>query len=126
MQQPNANMQMPMPQTTMQQTPQPVGLNGKIVDSIDIVRATEVPVGGYGIFPKADLSEIFIKSWNNNGTTSILTYQPVIQATTDSVPDNADTISQILQKINLLENKLDSIIETKADAAKKEGTINGF
>ena len=55
--------QQPPPQT------QPISLqtnlNGKIVDSEDVVRATEVPIGGYGIFPKADLSEIYIKSWNN-------------------------------------------------------------
>jgi hypothetical protein len=62
----------------MQPIPQQqnVGINGKIVDSEDIVKATEVPIGGYGVFPKADLSEIYIKTWNNNGTTSILTYKP--------------------------------------------------
>jgi hypothetical protein len=62
----------------MQPIPQQqnVGINGKIVDSEDIVKATEVPIGGYGVFPKADLSEIYIKTWNNNGTTSILIYKP--------------------------------------------------
>jgi len=40
------------------------GLNGKLVDSEDMARVTEVPIGGYGIFPKADLSEVYIKSWN--------------------------------------------------------------
>lgn len=34
-----------------------------MVDSLDVAKATEVPIGGYGIFPKADLSEIYIKSW---------------------------------------------------------------
>ena len=48
------------------QQQQPSFLQGKIVDSIDVVKATDVPVGGYSIFPKADFSEMYIKSWNNN------------------------------------------------------------
>lgn len=64
----NQNMQ---PQQTQTQT-----LNGKIVDSKDIVKVTDVPIGSYGIFPKADLSEIYIKSWNNNGTTTPSTSYP--------------------------------------------------
>ena len=55
------------------------GLQGKVVDSEDVVRATEVPFGGYGVFPKADLSEIFIKNWNSNGTTQIISYRPVVR-----------------------------------------------
>lgn len=48
-----------MPQyPRMSQQSQSVGLNGKFVDNYDIVKVTEVPMGGYGIFPKADLSEI--------------------------------------------------------------------
>ena len=39
--QPNQNMQ-------NIQTPQ-TALNGKVVDSEDVVKATEVPIGGYGI-----------------------------------------------------------------------------
>ena len=37
-------------------------LSGKVVDGGEVVKATEVPFGGYGIFPKADLTEIYIKS----------------------------------------------------------------
>ena len=47
----------------------PNTLNGKIVESKDIVSVTEIPLGGYGLFPKADLSEIYVKVWNNSGTT---------------------------------------------------------
>lgn len=67
----NGNIQMPPSQYYFNQQPQQVmnnpsanGLNGKLVDSEDMARVTEVPIGGYGIFPKADLSEVYIKSWN--------------------------------------------------------------
>lgn len=89
--------------------PQPSILQGKIVDSIDVVRATDVPVGGYSIFPKADFSEMYVKTWNNNGTTSILTFQPVEQKE-DKQNNNFDLL---LEKINKLEEKIDAAFNTK-------------
>ena len=105
------------------QTQQPQSLNGKIVDSEDVVKATEVPIGGYGIFPKADLSEIYIKSWNNNGTTSIITFKPIIQEVKEpqTVEDNS---LKIIERLNALDAKIDSLmmnnIAATAQVAKKE------
>ena len=50
------------PQMQQPMTSQQFPVLGKIVDSLDVVKATEVPIGGYGIFPKADLSEIYVKT----------------------------------------------------------------
>ena len=125
----------PMPQMSQvtQQIPQNVlnTLNGKIVDSEDIVKATEVPIGSYGVFPKADLSEIYIKTWNNNGTTRIIKYQPIMPAQQEenNAPEikNDDTIDKILEKIEQLENKLDDIISGNNKAAtKKEVNISAY
>ena len=105
------------------QTQQPQSLNGKIVDSEDVVKATEVPIGGYGIFPKADLSEIYIKSWNNNGTTSIITFKPIIQEVKEPqiVEDNS---LKIIERLNALDAKIDSLmmnnVAATAQVAKKE------
>lgn len=105
------------------QTQQPQSLNGKIVDSEDVVKATEVPIGGYGIFPKADLSEIYIKSWNNNGTTSIITFKPIIQEVKEpqTVEDNS---LKIIERLNALDAKIDSLmmnnVAATAQVAKKE------
>lgn len=105
------------------QTQQPQSLNGKIVDSEDVVKATEVPIGGYGIFPKADLSEIYIKSWNNNGTTSIITFKPIIQEVKEPqiVEDNS---LKIIERLNALDVKIDSLmmnnVAATAQVAKKE------
>lgn len=87
-------------------------LNGKIVDSEDVVKATEVPIGGYGIFPKADLSEIYIKSWNNNGTTNITTFKPQPKQESNLVDEN-NVIKEIFERINRLELKLDAIFQAK-------------
>lgn len=85
-------------------------LNGKIVDSADVVKATEVPIGGYGIFPKADLSEIYIKSWNNNGTTSILTFKPIVSAEEQIAIEDISNLDRVIEKIESLETKIDSLI----------------
>ena len=125
-----ANQYVPQPQPQQfisqpmaPQTQQPQSLNGKIVDSEDVVKATEVPIGGYGIFPKADLSEIYIKSWNNNGTTSIITFKPIIQEVKESqtVEDNS---LKIIERLNVLDAKIDSLmmnnVAATAQVAKKE------
>lgn len=49
---------------------QPTCINGKIVDSEDILKVTEIPMGGFGVFPKADFNEIYLKYWKDNGTTN--------------------------------------------------------
>lgn len=126
----NQYQQQQMPYQAQAQTPQPQGLNGKIVDSKDVVRATEVPIGGYGIFPKADLSEIYIKSWNNNGTTSVITYKPESPqpvATTDPITELKEQIIVINSKLDSIlaaapvkEVKPEPIIQTSAPAPKKE------
>lgn len=98
-------------QSYPQGTAAPQILNGKIVDSEDVVKATEVPIGGYGIFPKADLSEIYVKSWNNNGTTSLITFQPIVQ----KQASNTDSLSPVLNRLSELENKIDMILNLKSN-----------
>ena len=86
-------------------------MNGKIVDSEDVIKATEVPIGGYGIFPKADLSEIYVKTWNNNGTTSVITFQPIATPQKTEINNiNNSVLSQLFQKIEIVENKIDAVL----------------
>lgn len=94
-------------------------LNGKIVDSEDVVKATEVPIGSYGVFPKADLSEIYVKSWNNNGTTNLMTFKPVIpqNQTPQESQLNTAIVNEILNKIQSLENKVDEMLKTAVQAS---------
>ena len=93
-------------------------LQGKIVDSLDMVKANEVPFGGFGIFPKGDLSEIYIKSWNSNGTTQINTYKPVPKEESVETKENNST-SELLEKINNLNEKLDLLISGKQNTPQK-------
>mgnify|MGYP003326092853 CR=1 FL=1 len=93
----------------------------KLIGEGEVVKVTEVPIGGYGGFPKADLSEIYIKNWNSNGTTSILTFRPYVPP--EPEPDtSAQTTQQILDRLSTLESKLDDILASaSANTAPKKG-----
>lgn len=97
------------------------GLQGKVVDSEDMVKATDVPVGGYGVFPKADLSEVYIKTWNSNGTTSILIFKPVINSETPK--EEEKTNNMLFSKIEELEAKINSFLEQKTTTSTSGGTV---
>lgn len=84
-------------------------LNGRIVENQEVVKTIEVPIGGYGIFPKADLSEIYIKTWNNNGTTNIITFKPTQPVT----PQEVNPTNTILEQLQLVNSKLDGLMEKK-------------
>lgn len=89
----------------MPQSPMVSNLQGKVVDGIEIVKATDVPFGSFSVFPKGDFGEIYLKTWNNNGTTQIITYKPVVEEETKKEEPNL-----ILKKINNIENQLTDLI----------------
>lgn len=86
------------------------GINGKFVESKDIVGITEIPGGGYGVFPRADLQEIYIKTWNKNGLTDITTYVPKVEERSQLEPTNIQVYGALEEHIKRLESKLDSIV----------------
>lgn len=83
----NNNMQQQIPryqQETLQYTqPQPVykpviSLQGKTVDSIDVVKATDIPLdGSVSYFPIVDGSAIVTKQLQQDGTSKVIIYKPV-------------------------------------------------
>lgn len=91
------------------QLSQPTCINGKIVDSEDILKVTEIPMGGFGVFPKADFNEIYLKYWKDNGTTEIVTFKPVRPK--PIMIEQDDPIKQILEKVDQLDKKFNSLYE---------------
>ena len=82
MQQPIATPQY-QPQTTdymgqMQNTYQkPIGLQGKTVDNIEVVKATDIPLdGSVSYFPLVDGSSIITKQLQADGTSRMIVYKP--------------------------------------------------
>lgn len=101
---------------------------GKIVESMDIVKVTDIPMdGNMYYFPKADGTEIYAKQFGIDGKTRILTFKPFL----DDEPNNSTTNEErlkfddfnnvlmgIQEDIRTLNEKIDKI--SKPTRAKKE------
>lgn len=117
----------PMQQQMQQMQTQQSGLNGKIVEGIDNVKLTDVPMDGNSFyFPKADGSEIYTKRWLANGSTEIATFRKVTdelskqkeQFNFDQMEDN------IMDKLNSIDERISKIeknFSVKPAAKLKEG-----
>lgn len=135
LQQYQQNLQQPIQQQAMSSTGQQMNIIGKIVDSIDVVKATDVPMdGNMYYFPKADGTEIFGKQWLSSGQTRILTFKPVFDDDTNNVSNTeekfkiglSDEATEVFMKrFDELEKRLDdfmakSTTKTTTSRAKKE------
>ena len=97
---------------------------GKNVDSQEVARVSDIPFGGYGVFPKADLSEVFVKVWNNNGTTSLLCFKPMVEGNIVQEQDKEErryhegssqnNYDKMQEKIEMLERKIDELQKTQS------------
>ena len=120
-------IQQPMSPAQMSGTSQFTPL-GKIVESVDMVKATDIPMdGNMYYFPKADGTEIYSKAWMPNGQTRILTFKPVLDNDPNTLSQNEEKLNfevlgQVLEgiqsDIKTLTEKLDKI--SKPTRVKKE------
>ena len=124
------SLQQPMFPTQMSGTNQMSAL-GKMVDSIDVVKATDIPMDGNAYyFPKADGTEVYCKQWLQNGTTRILTFKPVLDADTNNVSNvdeklkiaiSDETTEVFMKRFDELEKRIDDLMPKKTvSRAKKE------
>lgn len=99
-------------QPMVQQYVQPMnGLLGKVVDSLEVVKATDVPMdGNCYYFPKADGTEIYAKRWLSNGTTEVVTYKPSIETVPAQESIEQKTLhGDILEKLDGIEERIGKI-----------------
>ena len=113
MQQPIATPQYP-PQATdymsqMQNAYQkPLGLQGKTVDNIEVVKATDIPLdGSVSYFPLVDGSSIITKQLQADGTSRMIVYKPVEaqQPKQVEVQETYITEKELDEKLSKLDNK---------------------
>lgn len=108
--------QQPQYQIAQQQSS---ALNGKVVDSLEVCRVQEIPFGSFGVYPKGDLSEIYIKSWNGDGTTKVVIYKPeIIQE-----PEKPDVYMMALNEIKKSIENLEEKIKPATSVRKKKEEV---
>lgn len=95
-------------QGTYQQ--QPVGINGRMVQSVENINANEVPMdGSMAFFPKQDMSEIYVKAWDANGLIKTIVYKPQIEEKTQQTVNSAIDTEKL--KIDLSENVTEAFMQ---------------
>ena len=91
----------------------PAGLQGKSVDSIEVVKATDIPLdGSVSYFPIADGSAIVTKQLQADGTSKTVIYKPVEEKAATAGPKyiTATEFDEAMKKMN--DNTLKEDIKT--------------
>ena len=100
---PYFNYIQPQPQP-LQQFKQSIGLQGKSVDSLDVVKAIDIPLDGtISYFPIIDGSAIVSKQLQQDGTSKTIIYKPVENE--NIVQPKYITEEQLNQAIKNIDNK---------------------
>lgn len=119
------NLQQPLVPTSMSganqqaMSQQIAGINGRIVQAVETINPNEVPMdGSVAFFPKQDLTEIYAKSWNADGTIRTLTFKPVLNDKTDILSGDTEKLEfdlsekateGIMAKLNELSEKIEQL-----------------
>lgn len=107
----------------------PVGINGKMVDKLENITANDVPMdGSFAVFPKRDMSEIYIKYWTGDGKIATIAFKPNV----DSAPgnlvgnENKSEIGALLAalegvsgRVDVLADKMEEILKQKSSSRTK-------
>lgn len=142
-QQPRYDLQQNQPLFNQQQNIQPqqqAGLNGKVVQAVEQITANDVPMNGsIAVFPKQDMSEIYTKSWNADGTIRTIVYKPYTASQPDVANSSADmskmkmglsdeATEAFMARFDSLEKKFDELMPKiapkRSGGLKKEANEN--
>lgn len=113
-----------IPQRPMQQPIQQVipvqqnNLNGKQVESIDVVKAMDIPLdGSISYFPLADGSSIITKQLGLDGVSKTIIYKPINEEKAEIKYATQKDIDEAINKIDLsdLEDIKDDIKDLKQE-----------
>ncbi len=108
------SMQIPQGQIVEQPYQKPSLLQGKQVDSIDVVKATDVPFdGSISYFPLTDNSAIVTKQLQMDGTSKIVVFKPSVEQqkepvqylTIDDLEDIKEDVQDIRRELKELKKK---------------------
>ena len=86
----------------------PITLQGKSVDNIEVVKATDIPLdGSVSYFPLVDGSAIVTKQLQADGTSRMIVYKPVEtqQPKQVEVQETYITEKELDEKLSKLDNK---------------------
>lgn len=127
LQQYQQNIQMQQPQFPGQPAQAP-GIIGRIVNDFSEITANDVPMNGNAaFFPKADGSELQVRSWTSSGTIQTVVYKPVFEqngadsTNTPQMDFNAlnEDVRALREEISARFDRLEQSIKPSSGRGKK-------
>lgn len=123
----------------MQQSLQPqqqiFGLNGKVVDTIESIMANDVPMDGtFAVFPKRDMSEVYIKYWTGDGKIATCVFKPVEEGKAESLVQATESLKvdlsneateMILKRFDEIESRFDKLEKAIKPSANRKKEVGG-
>lgn len=107
-------------QFSQPQYKQPIGLQGKSVDSVDVVKAMDIPLdGSISYFPITDGSAIITKQLQQDGTSKTIIYKPIqeeeVKNETKYITE--EQLNNAIKKIDLsdIEDLKEELVEIKRE-----------
>lgn len=110
------NQQIPTP-------PRPSYVPGRIVNSPDDIRASEIPMDGtVAVFPSSDYSYVVLKAWNSNGSIQTEFYQHVNPNEQPKEDTKFEEFKMALnERLERIEKMLTSV---QSPTVSKEASVN--
>lgn len=100
------------PMTTIPPMNTQVGLQGKVVESIDVVKAMDIPLdGSASYFVISDGSAIVSKQLQNDGTSKMVVYKPSQEEKKETI--EFATLDELQDVLNDLQDLKDEMKEIK-------------
>lgn len=120
-----SNVQQPVVQPMVQE------ISGRFVPSAENIVPNEIPMnGGVALFPRNDLTEIYVKSWNKEGTIKTVVYKPSEDEKPISIEDKIKNeisdmftkrFDDITSKLEELSTTISGFNKSSNNRNKKEG-----
>lgn len=93
----------------------PMGLQGKLIDSIDVAKAMDINLdGSVSYFPLTDGSAIITKQLQTDGTSKTVIYKPTDDKVKETKYVTPEELDKAIKKIDL------SDIKDEIDSLKKQ------
>lgn len=122
-------MQQYVPQQQYTAPQQPIGIQGKTVDSLEVVKAMDIPLdGSTSYFPLIDGSAIITKQLQQDGTSKMVIFKPVddkepqIKYVTSeelklelSKLDNSKELRELRDELKSLRRKMQFFVDDKKE-----------
>ena len=102
---------MQQPMTTIPPINTQVGLQGKVVESIDVVKAMDIPLdGSASYFVISDGSAIVSKQLQNDGTSKMVVYKPSQEEKKETIEfATLDELQDVLSDLQDLKDEMKEI-----------------